>query len=123
MAAGEERYLPRREQGPVRKLARDYVDSRRTVGEFFVYFALVCLALTVVPVAWVQLIAYNVAFPLLIAALVVDSVRLSRQVKARVAQRYPGESTRGLSYYAITRGLQIRRLRIPKPAVKVGDRV
>lgn len=35
MASGDERYLPVRDKGPVRRFARDYVDSRWCVAEFF----------------------------------------------------------------------------------------
>src|SRR4051794_22616298 len=37
MARGEERYLLPRDKGPARRLARDYVDSRRTFGQYFMY--------------------------------------------------------------------------------------
>ena len=34
-ARGDDAYLPARDRGPVRKLVRDVVDSRRNVGSFF----------------------------------------------------------------------------------------
>src|SRR5690349_155113 len=34
MKAGEEKYLPARDQGPVRRYVRDWVDSRISVAEF-----------------------------------------------------------------------------------------
>jgi hypothetical protein len=39
------------------------------------------------------------------------------------AERFPGQSTRGLRMYAAMRALQIRKLRFPKPRVKAGDKV
>lgn len=123
LAAGDERYMPARDKGPVRKLARDYVDSRRGVGQYFLFLSLIIIALTAIPLRPVQIVTYNVLFPLLLVALMLDAVRISRGVKRLAAERYPQESTRGLSFYAITRGLQIRRLRIPGPAVKAGDRI
>ena len=32
---GDENALPARDRGPARRFVRDYVDSRRSVGEFF----------------------------------------------------------------------------------------
>jgi hypothetical protein len=40
-----------------------------------------------------------------------------------VHERLPGESTRGLTMYAVFRALQIRRFRVPPPRVQVGDKV
>ena len=44
MMAGEERYLPARDQGPVRKFARDFVDARWNLGEILlpVMFVFIC---------------------------------------------------------------------------------
>lgn len=123
LAAGDERYLPARDKGPVRKLARDYVDSRRGVSEYFLIVALVIIGLTAVPVTSVQVVAYNIAFPLLLIVIVTEGVLTSRKVKRLAEQRYPNESTRGAGFYAATRGLQIRRLRIPPPRVKPGQRI
>lgn len=123
LAAGDERYLPARDRGPVRKLARDYVDSRRGIGEFFLFLSLIVIALTAVPVSRVQIIAYNFAFPLLLIAIATEGVLASRKVKRLAAERYPGESVRGLGFYVVTRGLQIRRLRMPPPKIKPGQQI
>ena len=47
----------------------------------------------------------------------VEGFFISRGVKKQAAQRYPGESTRGVTRYAIMRTLQIRRFRMPSPRV------
>lgn len=123
LAAGDERYLPKRDQGPVRRLARDYVDSRRRISEFFLFLALGVMALSLVPVAAVQFAVYNAVFPLLLVTVAVEAGLAARRVKQLAAERYPNHSTRGLAFYVITRGLQLRRLRLPGPRVKVGDRI
>ena len=43
LASGDDRYLPARDKGPVRAFARDYVDSRRTVGEYMLPLVIVFL--------------------------------------------------------------------------------
>ena len=45
MQRGEEWALPARDNGPVRALARDYVDSKRRLSEFYMYGLLVLLVL------------------------------------------------------------------------------
>ena len=57
LASGDERYLPARDKGPVRKFARDYVDSRFSVAEFFLPLAVVILVLSMVRVGSLQSIA------------------------------------------------------------------
>jgi hypothetical protein len=39
------------------------------------------------------------------------------------AERFPGQSTRGVVMYATMRGISLRRMRIPKPRVNRGDKV
>jgi len=117
---GEEWALPPRDRGPVKALARDYVDSRRRVSEYYMYGLLVLLVLLFVP----SLVVKSIVPLLVLSAVVVmaiEGVFIGRRVKALAAQRLPGESTRGLALYSAMRALQIRRLRVPKPRVNPGD--
>jgi hypothetical protein len=117
---GEEWALPPRDRGPVKALARDYVDSQRRVSEYYMYGLLVLLVLLFVPSLIVKTIV-----PLLVLSAVlvmaIEGVYIGRKVKALAAKRLPGESTRGLGLYAAMRALQIRKLRVPKPRVNPGD--
>jgi len=117
---GEEWALPPRDRGPVKALARDYVDSKRRVSEYYMYGLLVLLVLLFIPSLIVKTIV-----PLLVLSAVlvmaIEGVYIGRRVKAVAAQRLPGESTRGLALYAAMRALQIRKLRVPKPRVSPGD--
>jgi hypothetical protein len=117
---GEEWALPPRDRGPVKALARDYVDSKRRVSEYYMYGLLVLLVLLFIPSAAVKSIV-----PLLVLSAVVvmavEGVFIGRRVKVLAGQRLPGESTRGLGLYAGMRALQIRKLRVPKPRVNPGD--
>ena len=117
---GEEWALPPRDRGPVKALARDYVDSQRRVSEYYMCGLLVLLVLLLVPSLIVKTIV-----PLLVLSavlvMVIEGVYIGRKVKALAAERLPGESTRGLGLYAAMRALQIRKLRVPKPRVNPGD--
>jgi DUF3043 family protein len=117
---GEEWALPARDRGPARALARDYVDSRRRVSEFYMYGLLVLMVLLFVRTPMVQTLV-----PLLVLAAVLvmaaEGMLLGRKVRTLVTERLPGENTRGIRLYAAMRALQIRQLRVPKPRIKPGD--
>lgn len=122
MLAGDTRYLPARDQGPVRRYARDYVDSRRSMGELMLPLVLVFLVVSFVPNVSVRGYAI-LAFYIYMLTLFVDLALLSRRVKRRAAARYPAEDVKGVGLYAAMRAVQLRRMRLPRPAVKVGDPV
>jgi hypothetical protein len=119
---GEEWALPARDRGPVKALARDYVDSKRRISEYYMYGLLVLLVLLFIRAPIVQTIV-----PLLVLGAVLvmalEGIFIGRRVKSMAAERLPGQSTRGLALYSAMRALQIRRLRVPKPRVKPGDSV
>lgn len=121
LANGDERYLPARDKGRVRKLARDYVDSRICVAEWFLPAAVVILVLSMVRVGALQSVAL-LCWLLLIVLIVGDSVRLAMGLKKRLAERFPEDPKKGAVAYALMRTLQMRRLRLPKPQVQRGER-
>jgi hypothetical protein len=115
-ARGDDSYLPARDRGPVRKLVRDVVDTRRNVGSFFLVIAGVALIGTVVPNIAVRSYASFLLFAFFLL-LIVDSVVLSRRINRAVTERFPDAPKRGLSWYGISRSTMIRRWRFPKPDV------
>jgi hypothetical protein len=126
MARGDEAYLPARDRGPVRRLVRDVVDSRRNIGSFFLAIAGVALIGTIAP----SILIRNYASFLLLGfflLLIVDSVVLSRKIKRKVAERFPDDPqakrTKGLVWYGISRATMIRRWRFPKPEVPLGAEI
>ncbi|MCX4761401.1 DUF3043 domain-containing protein [Streptomyces sp. NBC_01275] len=121
LASGDERYLPARDKGPVRKFARDFIDSRFNVAEFFLPMAVVILVLSMVRVGALQSIAL-LLWLVVIVLIVVDSFVTSFRLKKRLAERFPEQNRRGAVAYALMRSLQMRRLRLPKPQVKRGER-
>jgi Flp pilus assembly protein TadB len=118
---GDERALPARDKGPVRRFTRDYMDSRWSLAEFFLPFAVVILVLSVVRVPALQLLS-TMLFLLFAVLVVVDFLRLGLGLKKALANRFPNENVRGAVGYGLMRNLQMRRLRLPKPQVKRGER-
>lgn len=125
MRAGDERYLLARDRGPERRLVRDIVDSRRTVGTWFFAGALIVLvgSSTKMP-AQIQ-VAATLLWVLLAVGVVVDSVLISRKIKKLLAERFPKSTQRrgSLYLYGIMRGLTFRRMRVPKPQIPLGTKV
>ena len=118
---GEQWALPARDRGPVKALARDYIDSRRRLSEYYMYLMIVLVIVLFVKQSGVQLYAEPIAL-VLILLVVVDAAWLRFKLTKLVRERLPGESTRGLTIYAVFRALQIRRFRVPPPRIRPGDK-
>jgi hypothetical protein len=123
MKRGEEWALPRKDQGPVRGLARDYVDSRRTLSEFYLYGVVVLLAALFIPALHKNSLLIDYVVLAILVVLLTEAYFIGRKVISLAQQRYPGESTRGIRFYAAIRGTQMRRLRMPAPRVKRGSKI
>ncbi|MBO7939388.1 MULTISPECIES: DUF3043 domain-containing protein [Streptomyces] len=121
LAGGDERYLPVRDKGPVRKFARDYIDSRFNVAEFFLPMAVVILVLSMIRVGSLQSIAL-LLWLVVIVLIVLDSILTGFRLRKKLTERFPDDNRRGAVAYALMRSLQMRRLRLPKPQVKRGER-
>jgi hypothetical protein len=121
MKRGEDWALPQKDRGPVKALARDYVDSRRRLSEYYMYVLVLLLAVVFIRKSQLQ----NLISPLILVlalVVVVEGWFTNRHLRRLIAERLPGESTRGVTRYAIMRGLQIRKLRMPAPRIHPGDK-
>ncbi|MER5501787.1 MULTISPECIES: DUF3043 domain-containing protein [unclassified Streptomyces] len=121
LASGDERYLPVRDKGPVRRFVRDYVDSRFCVAEFFLPLAVIILILSVIQIRNIQNISL-LLWLFVIVLIVIDSIGLSIRLRKQLKERFPDTPKRGAVAYGLMRTLQMRRLRLPKPQVKRGER-
>jgi hypothetical protein len=119
---GEQWALPRKDQGPVRALARDVVDARRGIGEYYMAMVLVLIVLLVLPGNSTKIIADVVVVALLLL-IILEGWLVGNKVKKLAAERCPGQSTQGVVMYATMRGISMRRMRIPKPRVNRGDKI
>ena len=122
MRRGEAWALNPRDRGPARALARDFIDSKRRVSEYYMYILVVLLAAVFVRSTAAQAIISPLVL-VLIAVILIDASLIRRSLRKLIAERLPNESMKGLTAYAVMRALQIRRFRVPTPRVRPGDKI
>lgn len=126
MMAGDERHLPTRDRGPVRRFVRDGVDSRWNVGEFLLPVMLVVVVLSFSGLQTRAPQVFTSIFVIVYAMVVasgLDALLLSRRLKKQVSATFgPDAYVRGTTMYAVFRAFQLRRSRVPRPQVKRGRR-
>jgi hypothetical protein len=111
--------LPRRDQGSTRKLARDYVDSRRMFSNYLLVLFPLMIASYVIPGAWVVQIVIIATF----IGLLLEWWLTGRKLR-RVAIERNGEaqgSALSIGFYAGSRAYLPRRWRLPAPQKSRGD--
>lgn len=118
LKSGDEKFLPLRDRGPVRRFTRDYIDRRRVVAEYLLPILVVSFVATALPPPWasIGLLAW---FGVTLLT-VIDEFLLVRGIKKEVARRFPDESAKGLTLYVLLRSTQMRRFRLPKPQIARG---
>jgi hypothetical protein len=122
MKTGDDRFLPARDRGPVRRFIRDYVDSRFSFIELMVPLLVLSMILSYSGSdGMIQL--GNTVLLTTILVILVDIVMLRFRIRREMARRFPDEPTKGLTLYAALRSLQMKFLRLPKPQVKIGDKL
>ena len=118
---GDESALPLRDRGAARRFVRDYIDSRRSIGEYFLPVVMVVLVLTVIRQPVVQAMAVLFMYSAMLYS-VTSGILISRRIKKLVAQKFPNEPLKGIGTYGWLRSTQMRRLRAPAPRVQLGER-
>ncbi|MFT4010190.1 MAG: DUF3043 domain-containing protein [Nocardioidaceae bacterium] len=115
---GDERYLGRRDKGPVRRFVRDYVDSRLNIAEFTLPLMFASLLLSAANSALGGAILNAT-----ILVVAVDAIWMVFRMRRELKRRFPDRETKGATFYALTRVLQLRFLRLPKAQVKLGQKL
>jgi hypothetical protein len=118
LKAGDPAVLPRRDQGPTRKLARDYVDAHRMFSNYLLWvFVLLVISLRVPLVEAVVLAAA--------IAAVVEWYLVGRRIRALAIARYGSAegSAMSIGFYAGSRAYLPRRWRLPGPQHQLGDEI
>jgi hypothetical protein len=122
MKSGDERYFMERDKGPVRSYIRDFVDSRFS----FIELMIPLLILTMILGYSGNPSLASTGNTLLLGTMllvVVDMVFMRRRMRRELARRFPDESTKGTTYYAVMRSMQMKFMRLPKPKVKIGQKL
>lgn len=122
MKTGDERYLPARDRGPVRKFLRDRVDARLSMAEFLLPLLVAIMVLTYSANAALNRFGQSL-WLVTIVLVSLDTVLLVFRIKRDLKKRFPDESHKGAVFYAVLRAMQLRFLRLPKPRVKLGQRL
>ncbi|HLK02736.1 MAG TPA: DUF3043 domain-containing protein [Streptosporangiaceae bacterium] len=123
MKKGEDWALNPKDKGPVRAFVRDYIDSRRYLSEYIMVF----LAVLLVGIFFGRnkAVTYyvDIVMLVLVVYLVSQGFWLGRTIRRQVAQRFPGSPATGLTWYAMSRSMQMRRMRMPQPRVRPGAKI
>jgi len=116
MRSGDPAALPRRDQGPTRKLARDYVDSHRMFSNYLLMLFPLMIVSYLLP--YVQ---YVVIFVFL--ALIVEWYLTGRRVRGLAVERNGSAqgSSMSIGFYAGSRAYLPRRWRLPAPQKALGE--
>ena len=125
MMSGDDAYLLPRDKGPVRRYARDVVDSRRNLLGLFMPAALaVVFIMLSMPSVQIQMYIQFVMLALVLV-MVIDGVLIGRRVNKKVNEKFPGNTESGwkLGFYAASRASQLRRMRAPRPQVERGAKI
>jgi hypothetical protein len=122
MKRGEAWALNPRDRGPARALARDYIDSKRRISEYYMYVLVILLGAVFLRNKGAQEFVSPLVL-VLVVVILMDAWLIRRQLTKLVAERLPGESVRGLTMYSVMRALQIRRFRVPAPRVGPGAKI
>ena len=121
MMQGDERFLGPRDKGPQRRFVRDYVDARFSLGEFLIPAMLVVLLMTFLPAQYQMYSLITIWAYLGISVL--DAVLLGITLKRKLTAKFGAQNLQpGYRWYAAMRTFTMRRMRLPKPQVRRGER-
>ncbi len=120
MRNGEEKYLLARDKGPVRRFIRDFVDSRFSFVELIIPLLVITMVLGYSGNATLASFGNAILFGSILL-VIVDMLMLRFRLRRQLAARFPDEPVKGTTYYAVTRAMQMKFMRLPKPKLKIGQ--
>lgn len=122
LRTGDERFLPARDKGAVRRFVRDYVDTKVTFAEFALPLVVVCfLPSFFAPADFLRIL--NNILVVMIVVIGLNLVILRFGLGRELSRRFPDTPTRGLTWYMASRALQLRWIRAPKTQRRVGEKL
>ncbi|GAB2985578.1 DUF3043 domain-containing protein [Nocardioides montaniterrae] len=122
MKDGDDRYLTSRDKGPVKRFVRDFVDARFSIVEMMIPLLVVSLIL-----GWsgkpALVSASSLVLMVTVLFVAIDMVFVIIRLKRQLKVRFPNESHKGTTSYAVMRSMQMKFMRLPKARVKVGQQL
>lgn len=126
METGDVANMPKAERSPIRTFARDWIDARYNLGEWFIPVALILLIGSISLSSFSSVLGFVLAMIMYVymAAVLIDLVVLWITLKRSLLKHGKWDGRRStlrkerLLTYAISRAIQIRRFRVPKPVEK-----
>jgi hypothetical protein len=118
---GDPSALPRRDQGPTRKLARDYVDSHRMLSNYLLWLFPLMIVTTFVRALFFLQMLILVVF----VGLLIEWYLTGRRIRNMAIERF-GSAEGGnmtIGFYAGSRAYLPRKWRLPKPQVSLGEKI
>jgi len=120
---GDERYLMPRDKGEQKRYTRNFIDARWMFGEFMMFIILAFLVVSLVFQKNLQVQVFvQLALWVVIALIIIEAIVTSIVLKRRLVAKF-GHMERGVRMYAAMRGMQFRKLRLPKPQVARGAKI
>ncbi|GHT82213.1 hypothetical protein FACS1894125_4440 [Actinomycetota bacterium] len=123
LQSGDQKHLPERDKGEVRKYVRELVDEKHNPAEYFLPIVIVVILASL----FLNGVDYRASFALTIAVygyLIVAGIYLFfkvRKIKGKVNEKFTStkydDEKRGVGSYALNRMTQPRKLRLPKVGV------
>lgn len=120
MKAGDERYYLARDKGPVRRFIRDFVDTRFSFIELLVPLLVVTMILGYSGNPDLARIGNTIMLGTIVL-VVLDMFFLRWRLRRELGRRFPDEPRKGTTWYAVTRAMQMKFMRMPKAKVKIGQ--
>ncbi|MGN6162314.1 MAG: DUF3043 domain-containing protein, partial [Marmoricola sp.] len=110
-----------RDQGPVKRFVRDWVDARVSLLEFIIPLAVIMIILGFSRQQGLRNLAAILELFIMLM-LVVEGSWIAFRLRRAVQTQFPGDRTKRLTSYAIMRAMNVRFLRMPKPQVGPGGK-
>lgn len=123
LLTGDERHMPAEHRGPQKRFIRDFVDARTGLGEFLMPASILFVIASLFfnddenLTGWIILGFYALVFVTL-----GETFWAMRSMRGLMTTKFKDTPMpRGWRLYTAARMLNLRRLRVPRPAVKRGE--
>jgi hypothetical protein len=109
-----------RDRGPVRRFIRDFVDARFSFLELVVPLMVLTLVLGYSGNVRLAEVGNNILLGTVLLILV-ETTLIRFRLRRELTARFPDETHKRPTLYAVLRATQMRFMRLPKPQVRIGQ--